>query len=157
MAVCPVTAVSVAVVSPHATKRGAAIQGHRYFARASPEEFERERVALLTGISDPITIRRLTELGIRPGWRCLEVGAGDGSIARWMAQQVGNAGRVGATHLTPRFLGGHGLANLEVRRHNLLEDELETAQYDLVHCRFVLQHLPDSLRGLQRLAEAVWP
>jgi SAM-dependent methyltransferase len=133
------------------------MQGNRYFAKDSPEEFERERLALLTGISDPITIRRLTELGIRPGWRCLEVGAGDGSIARWMAQQVGNGGRVVATDLNPRFLGGHGLANLEVRRHNLLEDDLESGHYDLVHCRFVLQHLPDSRQGLQRMAAAVRP
>jgi SAM-dependent methyltransferase len=133
------------------------MQGQRYFATDSPEAFERERLAQLTAISDPITARRLTDLGVGPGWRCLEVGAGTGTIARWLAERVGPTGRVVATDLNPRFLDGHGLANLEVRHHNLLDDGLEAAHYDLVHSRFVLQHLPDPTLGLRRLAEAVRP
>jgi SAM-dependent methyltransferase len=128
-----------------------------YFAKDSPDAFERERLAVLTRIADPITTRRLTDLGVGPGWRCLDVGAGDGSVARWLARRVGSKGHVVATDLNPRFLAGHALANLEVRRHNLLEDELEPAHYDLVHCRAVLQHLPDPVRGLRRLFDALRP
>jgi SAM-dependent methyltransferase len=130
---------------------------NRYLAKDSPDAFERERLALLTRIADPITTRRLSDLGVGLGWRCLDVGAGDGSVARWLAGRVGPEGRVVATDLNPRFLVGHGLPNLEVRRHNLLEDELEAAHYDLVHCRCVLQHLPASLRALRRLVDAVRP
>jgi SAM-dependent methyltransferase len=130
---------------------------NRYFAKDSPEAFERERLALLTQLADPITTRRLTDLGVGPGWRCLEVAAGDGSVARWLAERVGARGRVVATDLNPRFLGGHTLPNLEVRRHNILEDDLEPGHYDLVHCRFLLMHLPDPLRALQRLVDAVRP
>src|SRR5262249_57978266 len=61
------------------------------------------------------------------------------------------------TDLNPRFLVGHGLPNLEVRTHDLLADDLEEGCYDLVHCRFVLMHLPDPLRALGRLAAAVRP
>src|SRR6516164_800126 len=130
---------------------------NRYLAKDSPDAFERERLALLTKFADPITTRRLTDLGARPGWRCLDVGAGDGSVARWLAGRVGHEGRVVATDLSPRFLVGHGMSNLEVRRHNILEDELEAAHYDLAHCHCVLQHLPDSLRGLRRMVDAVRP
>ena len=130
---------------------------NRYFAKDSPDAFERDRLALLTQFADPITTRRLTELGVGPGWRCLDVGAGDGSVARWLARRVGPEGRVVATDLNPRFLVGHGLPNLEVRRHNLLEDDLEAAHYDLVHCRALLMHLPDPIRALRRLVEAVRP
>jgi SAM-dependent methyltransferase len=130
---------------------------NRYLAKDSPDVFERERLALLTQFADPITIRRLTNLGVGPGWRCLDVGAGDGSVARWLAGRVGPEGRVVATDLNPRFLGGHGLANLEVRRHNILEDDLEAAHYDLVHCRALLMHLPDPVRALRRLFDAVRP
>ena len=130
---------------------------NRYLAKDSPDAFERERLALLTQHADPITTRRLTDLGARPGWRCLDVGAGDGSVARWLAGRVGHEGRVVATDLSPRFLVGHGMSNLEVRRHNILEDELEAAHYDLAHCHCVLQHLPDSLRGLRRMVDAVRP
>jgi SAM-dependent methyltransferase len=129
----------------------------RYFAEDSPDAFERERLALLTDVCDPVTTRRLRELGVGPGWRCLEVGAGDGSVARWLAGCVEPGGCVVATDLDPRFLIEHGLPNLEVRRHNLLEDELEKAHYDLVHCRAVLHHLPDPWRGLRRLFDAVRP
>jgi SAM-dependent methyltransferase len=129
----------------------------RYFARDSPDVFERERLALLTRLADPITTRRLSDLRVGRGWRCLEVGAGNGSVARWLAHQVGPGGRVVATDLNPRFLVENDLPNLEVRRHNILVDELETAHYDLVHCRCVLQHLADPLSGFQRLADAVRP
>jgi SAM-dependent methyltransferase len=128
-----------------------------YFAEDTSDAFERERLALLAEVSDPVTTRRLDDLGVGPGWRCLEAGAGDGSVARWLAGRVGPGGCVVATDLNPRFLVGHGLSNLEVRRHDLLEDELEGALYDLVHCRFVLQHLPDPLQGLRRLFDAVRP
>jgi SAM-dependent methyltransferase len=133
------------------------MKGIRYFAKDSPDAFERERLALLTQMADPITARRLSDLGVGPGWRCLDVGAGDGSMARWLADRVGPEGRVVATDINPRFLGGHGRPNLEVRRHDILEDDLEPGHYDLVRCRFVLMHLPDSLRGLRRMADAVRP
>ena len=38
---------------------------------------------------DENTKTRLSALGIAAGWRCLEIGAGSGSIARWMAKLVG--------------------------------------------------------------------
>jgi SAM-dependent methyltransferase len=130
---------------------------NRYLAMDSPEAFERERLALLTQFADPITTRRLTELGVGPGWRCLDVGAGDGSVARWLARRVGSEGHVVATDLNPRFLSEHGLPNLEIRRHNILEEDLEAAYYDLVHCRALLMHLPDPVRALRRLVNAVRP
>jgi SAM-dependent methyltransferase len=136
---------------------GRGVTENRYLAKDSPDAFERERLALLTQFADPITTRRLTDLGVGPGWRCLEVAAGSGSVARWLAGRVGAEGRVVATDLNPRFLGGHALSNLEVRRHNILEDDLEAAHYDLVHCRALLMHLPDPIRALRRLVDAVRP
>jgi SAM-dependent methyltransferase len=130
---------------------------NRYFAKDSPDTFERERLSLLTQIADPITTRRLNEMSVEPGWRCLDVGAGDGSVARWLAKRVGPEGRVVATDLNPRFLGGHELPNLEVRRHDILADDLEAEHYDLVHCRCVLQHLVEPLRALRRMVNAVRP
>src|SRR5262249_61850403 len=78
-------------------------------------------------------------------------------MARWLAGRVGREGRVVATDLNPRFLAGHGLPNVEVRRHNIIEDELEAAHYDLAHCRALLMHLPDPIRALRRLVDAVRP
>jgi 2-polyprenyl-3-methyl-5-hydroxy-6-metoxy-1,4-benzoquinol methylase len=128
-----------------------------YFAKHSTDASERERLSLLARAADPITTTRLTSLGVGPGWRCLDVGAGAGSVALWLADHVGPTGRVTATDLNPRFLAGFVSPNLEVRRHDILTDDLELAHYDLVHCRAVLMHLPDPWRALRRMAAAVRP
>jgi hypothetical protein len=48
---------------------------------------------------DDLSIAHLARAGLSPGGRCLEIGAGGGSIARWMAGQVGASGRVLALDL----------------------------------------------------------
>jgi SAM-dependent methyltransferase len=95
-------------------------------------------------------------IGISEGWRCLEVGAGEGSIARWLANRVGPTGIVVATDINTEFLSRIGASNLEIRQHDILKDELEKGHYDLVHFRKVL-HLPDPEKAAKRMAEAVRP
>jgi SAM-dependent methyltransferase len=128
-----------------------------YIARQSAEAFERERLGLLERLADPITLRRLQGLGVNAGWRCLEVGAGHGSIVRWLAKQVGPQGEVVATDLNPRFLRELAGPNIIVCQHDILSDELEDAHYDLVHCRFLLMHLSQPQRAAERMAKAVRP
>jgi SAM-dependent methyltransferase len=128
-----------------------------YIARQSADAFERERLGLLERLADPIAFRRLQSLGVGEGWRCLEVGAGHGSIVRWLAQQVGPQGQVVATDLNPRFLRELAGSNIIVRQHDILSDELEDAHYDLVHCRFLLMHLSQPQRAAERMAKAVRP
>lgn len=65
----------------------------------APADFERIRLQLLQQSLDSLTIQRLAQLGVQPGWHCLEVGAGVGSIAHWLAQQVGPQGSVVATDI----------------------------------------------------------
>jgi SAM-dependent methyltransferase len=97
----------------------------------------------------------LDRVGVDRGWRCLEVGAGDGIVAQWLAGRVGPEGRVVATDIDPRFLAG--LAGVEVRRHDVLCDPLECGAYDLVHCRALLMHLRDPGRALARMVAALRP
>jgi SAM-dependent methyltransferase len=126
-------------------------------AADTADAFERERLHLLGRLMNPMTTRRLERLGVGRGWRCLEVGAGDGSVARWLAERVGPRGHVVATDLNPRFLGELGVAHVEVRRHDILHDDLETGHYDLVHCRALLMHFPEPERALARMAAALCP
>jgi hypothetical protein len=44
-------------------------------------EGERERLALMSRLLDPLHRRQIEELGIGPGARTLEVGAGNGSVS----------------------------------------------------------------------------
>jgi hypothetical protein len=68
--------------------------GYRLAARGR-QEAEDDRLGLLEDIFDPLSCRR-REL-VQPGWRCLEVGAGRGSMAVWLAERVGPCGQVVAT------------------------------------------------------------
>src|SRR5690348_16766904 len=79
---------------------------------------QRRRLAALEAWFDPGTIRHLEALGVAPGWRCLEVGAGGGSVARWLADRVSPQGHVLATDLDTCFLDALQSPHLEVRRHN---------------------------------------
>ena len=118
---------------------------------------EHDRLAGIESLYDSYSTQRLAGLGVGEGWHCLEVGCGAGGVARWLAGQVGSTGRVVATDLDPRFLAGHGRANLEVRKHDILTDPLEEAAFDLAHARAVLEHIPDRQRALQRMFSAVRP
>jgi 2-polyprenyl-3-methyl-5-hydroxy-6-metoxy-1,4-benzoquinol methylase len=128
---------------------------HQYVLSHTADASERERLGLLEQLQDARSQRYLTALGIQKGWCCLEVGAGHGSIARWLAEQVGPLGRVVATDINPRFLTEMQLPNVEVRQHDIRTDPLEPGLYDLVHCRTVLAHMPDPQLVVQRMVAAL--
>jgi SAM-dependent methyltransferase len=115
------------------------------------------RFAALAAMYDPGTIRHLEERGVSSGWHCLEVGGGGGSIAAWLAARVGSAGRVVVTDIDPRFLESLQVPNLEVRRHDIVNDPLPEAAFDLVHSRLVLLHLPEREKALARMVAALKP
>jgi SAM-dependent methyltransferase len=120
-------------------------------------EGEGERLAGIAGAFDPISIRHLTARGVGDGWRCLEVGAGTGTIARWLSDQVGPKGRVLATDISLKLLDGLQAENLEIRQHDIISDPLPDEEFDLIHCRLVLEHLPGRLDALARMAGALAP
>jgi ubiquinone/menaquinone biosynthesis C-methylase UbiE len=104
---------------------------------------------------DEMTIACLSGLGDLAGARCLEVGAGGGSIAGWLAAQAGPAGRVLATDLNPRYLPADG--GYEVLRHDLTVEPIPDGPWDVIHVRLVLLHLPARREILGRLAAALAP
>jgi SAM-dependent methyltransferase len=118
---------------------------------------QRERLDTLEALFDPGTIRQLEARGVGPGWRCLEVGAGGGSIAAWLSERVGPDGAVLATDLDTRWVEQLARPNLEVRVHDLLDDGLPEGEFDLVHCRLLLGWLGDPEVGLRRLIASVKP
>ena len=113
------------------------------------------RLMLLEQYLDPITHRRLSSLGLGPGWHCLEVGGGGGSVARWLSAQVGAGGRVVVTDIDTRFLQEIREPNFEVWKHDISIDDLPTDEFDLVHTRWVLQHLTDPEAAIHRMIAAV--
>jgi SAM-dependent methyltransferase len=117
----------------------------------------RNRLAAIEALLDPGSVRLMESLETGQGWRCLEVGAGAGSIAAWLAHRVGPHGYVLATDLDPRYLEELAVPNLEVRRHDIATDELPEGAFDLVHARLVLEHLSERETALDRMIAALKP
>jgi SAM-dependent methyltransferase len=116
---------------------------------------EHDRMALMEAVFDPLTRVNLDRLGPRPGWRCLEVGAGGGSIARALADRVG-AANVTATDLSTVLLGPLADLGVTVLRHDVLRDPAP-GTFDLIHCRFVVDHLTERVAALARMASWLRP
>lgn len=133
------------------------VQERRYWAQDVARDFESERLLNLQAALDPLTKRRLEHVGVGPGWSCLEVGAGRGSIARWMSECVAPRGHVVATDIDLRLLEHIEGPYIEVRRHDITLDALEEDTFDLVHCRLVLMHLSDPWSALERMVSALRP
>ena len=115
-----------------------------------------ERFVWLAELFDGVTRGHFERLGIGPGSRCWEVGAGGGGIPRALAAAVGPSGHVLATDIDPSWLkAGEGY---EVRRHDVAADPPpEPGTFDLVHARLVLVHVPDRARALATMAAALRP
>ena len=103
---------------------------------------ESRRLDLFAERLDPVTKRRIGQLGLGPAVRCLEIGGGRGSIARWLAQDIAPQGHVTATDLETGFLPRLALPNLTVLRHDVRTDDFPEASFDLVHVRAVFMHIP---------------
>jgi SAM-dependent methyltransferase len=134
-----------------------ATQSDGYFWTDHQADDELTRLKLIEQFNDPYTFRHLDAIGVADGWRCLEVGAGAGSVMRWLSQRVGPAGKVVAVDLDVRFLGDNSAQNVEVRRCDITQDPIEPSSYDLVHARSVLMHLRDPVAVLRRMTAALRP
>jgi hypothetical protein len=93
--------------------------GYR-LAGAGREAAESDRLGLLERIFDPLSRKRRNM--VKPGWRCLEVGAGRGSMALWLAEQVGPAGQVVATDIDVTYLRRFAAPNFKVVQHDIIAD-----------------------------------
>jgi ubiquinone/menaquinone biosynthesis C-methylase UbiE len=118
------------------------------------------RMEVLARLFDSTTRRVIDSTGLTAGWSCLEVGGGGGSVARWLAERVGLAGRVLCTDLDTRIIEQGSAAsggNLEVRRHDIAHDELPRDKFDLAHARLVMIHVPERERALENMLKALKP
>jgi SAM-dependent methyltransferase len=116
------------------------------------------RFRALAELFDPWTFRHLELLGIAPGWRCWEVGAGGPSVPEWLAGKVGPAGRVVATDIDTSWMtAAQPTAGYEVRRHDVAAEPPPAGPFDLVHARLVLVHVRERERALANMVGSLRP
>ncbi|MBL7252838.1 class I SAM-dependent methyltransferase [Paractinoplanes lichenicola] len=110
------------------------------------------RHSSLAAMLDDLTTRRLAGLDPLAGRRCLELGAGGGSVASWLA---GHGARVTATDVNLRHLPPD--PPFEVLRHDLTREPLPAGPWDVIHARLLLLHLPQRHEILRDLVTALAP
>jgi ubiquinone/menaquinone biosynthesis C-methylase UbiE len=123
--------------------------------------FDRLRLLARTNRAD--THALLDRVGVRPGWRCLDLGCGSGEVAFEVARRVGSTGQVvgidaddAQLELVRAAAKEADVANLELQSLDILSWDLPPV-YDMVYSRFVLQHLPNPTAVLSRMWAAVRP
>ena len=117
----------------------------------------RARLQLIEQIFDPATTARIAALGLSEGWRCLELGAGAGSVARWLCDRVGPTGQVTAVDLETKFLTDDPRPNLEILAQDIVGEGIPGDGWDLIHARCLLMHLPDTQALLTAIVDRLRP
>lgn len=117
---------------------------------------ERERLLVLARLRDPSTLATLRTVGITGGWHCCDVGSGAGTVASWMAGQVGSGGRVVSIDVDTRF---HARATgcIELRAADVTVEPIGDGEFDLIHSRGVLQHIAQREAVLDKMVAAIKP
>jgi SAM-dependent methyltransferase len=118
---------------------------------------EQQRLALMSALLDPFEQACIARLGVGPGWRCLELGCGNGSVSKALVQRVAPTGRVVASDIDLAYIGNLQEPGLEVRRIDVLHDGIEENFYDLVVARALLHHLSPARDALKRMVAALKP
>ncbi|MFJ9025859.1 class I SAM-dependent methyltransferase [Streptomyces sp. NPDC102259] len=141
-----------------AAARGDAAGDGRYGeAVFRPEQAgEGERIDFGALAYDDITMARLRALGVGPGWRCLDVGAGTGTVSRRLLEEAGVTS-VLAVDRDVRFLCARPVPGLDVMQADISAPDAVPGRFPLVHARFVLMHLAERDRLITTLAELVAP
>jgi SAM-dependent methyltransferase len=118
---------------------------------------ERARLESLTSLYDPGSLAVCERLGLAPGWHCLDVGAGTGTLALALADRVGPTGSVVALDIDTRFLEPLAGPQLEPVAADVTQAPLPQATFDLVHARLLLEHLPARCEVLENMVAAAKP
>lgn len=129
-----------------------------YIHGSSPEE--QARLELMNGI---LNERCLAELDLHGAERVLEMGAGTGVFSRDLWQALGEGGALVAIERDEaqvRAAAEHLPAPVDLRRGDVGDPPLaedEWGSFDLVHARFLLEHLPDPQRAVDVMVRAARP
>jgi SAM-dependent methyltransferase len=118
---------------------------------------EKQRLQRMSSLLDPLELAWFARLGVRPGWRCLELGCGNGSVSKALAERVAPEGHVVASDIDLTYIAELQAPCLEVRRIDVLHDVIEMGFYDFVVARALLHHLKSARAAVERMVAALKP
>lgn len=111
---------------------------------------------------DPVSHALFDRIGVKRGWRVLEIGPGQGSLHMELRRRVG--GTVDAVERSAAFaeqleklVQKDGLGPSRVFFSDLNDADLPANTYDLIFARWVFLFLPDPAAHVKLLARALKP
>ncbi|MGI8435735.1 MAG: methyltransferase domain-containing protein [Chthoniobacterales bacterium] len=103
-------------------------------------------------------------VGITNGWRVIDAGAGPGYATADLAEIVGPEGAVVGMERSARFLAAarercarRGLANVDLREGDLMEQSLGALGFDASWCRWVASFVSSPKKLIANIADALRP
>lgn len=112
------------------------------------------RLRMLERAFDPVSKMFFEQLALPDRPAILDLAAGAGSLAGWLAKRYPNA-TVTATDIDTRFL--IDIPGIRVITHNAVTDDFPAASFDVVHVRALLCHLSEREDVLTRAVSWVRP
>jgi hypothetical protein len=113
---------------------------------------ERKRLAPMSALLDSMERAHIERLEVKPGRRCLELGAGNASISPIPTWLVAPPGHVVASDIDVRYMADLNVPCLEVRGLDAMRDPIEPEAYDFGIARALLHHLPGRKAALNPAA-----
>ena len=149
-----------------ATKRTAlgraGSRGRRYRYLLGDSGPEAARLRAQARLWDPTALALFDRLGVRRGFKVLEIGPGQGSLHVELRRRV--RGPVDAVERSPAFAARlevlcarDGLGPGRIWQTDLLDAPLPRRHYHLIFARWVFLFLPEPLAHLERLVRALRP
>ena len=134
-----------------------------YIHGTRPEE--QQRLSVLNRLLNDASLRQMR---VRPGDRILDVGSGLGQLTRALARAAGPAGHVVGVERDPEQMhealrqagaaGEDGLVDFRVGGAvDLPLDDDQWGTFDIVHARFLLEHVPDPPAVVGAMVRAARP
>lgn len=125
-----------------------------YIFASAEQQAEWERLRLVEDALDEPTKEIILKSGIVPGWKCLELGFGAGSILEWMCHVVGS--KVVGIDKNINFLQNNN-GQFEIIQGDIFDIELSKNAFDLIHARYVLIHIFEAEKIIKKLITSLKP
>lgn len=137
--------------------------GSYAFGQFQHNEAELERLKTQAAAAQALERAILTQAGLRPGMRVLDLACGPGIVSCLLAKMAA-PGQVLGLDLSAELLvearaaaGRQGLANLDFQQGNVYDLALEDEQFDFIYARFLFQHLEHPQRALAEARRVLKP
>jgi SAM-dependent methyltransferase len=121
----------------------------------TPERDYSRKLGLFARFAEPELRAAIATLGLERGMRVLDAGCGSGEALAWLAEAVGEGGRVVGADLSDAHIAAarrQAPSQAELLAGDLMAQPLPPDSFDAIWSSNTLHHFADPLAALQRLS-----